>query len=379
MCETSPHVGFEASARRRSRAHRWPGRLVCALALPALAAGCGLDVFYALHAIGGQAGILFGAVPVEDAIADSRTAMTTREGLESVVELREFARDQIRLNVDTSFELFYDAGGAPVAFSVSASRRDALEPILWEFPFFGSVPFLNYFDRGSAESKVGELEFWGMDAFMYELDAYSLAVLPNPILSPMLDRDEIDLATLVFHELTHRTVGRSDDGTDLDSRYNESVATYVGRRAAEWYFESRDGAGSARAIEAAARYADDDIVTAFMQDLADRLDAMYASDISADQKLANKATMFEEARSTFTNQIAPSLQYPERYGLLHNMPANNAFVLLYRRYNERQTLFDDVFEATNQQWGSTLRVYQEAAASPEDPFEYLELWLAARQ
>ncbi|MCB9852368.1 MAG: aminopeptidase [Phycisphaerales bacterium] len=352
--------------------------LGASMMLAGLASGCGFDVCYALHAIGGQAGILFGAIPVADAIADVDTSTSTREGLEMVVDLREFARDDIRLNVDTSFESFYDSHGEPVAFSVSALRRDALEPQLWEFPFFGAVPFLNYFDRGSADFKVAELEFWGFDAFLYELDAYSLAVLPNPVLSPMLERDEIDLATLVFHELTHRTIGRADDGTDLDSRYNESVATFVGRRAAQQYFEARDGSGSARAAAAAARYADDDVVTEFMQDFADRLGAMYDADLSSDEKLALKSMMFDEARSSFTTQISPMLEYPERYGLLQNMPENNAFVLLYQRYNEQQMLFNDVFEATGGQWGTTVRVFQQAAATAGDPFEYLKAWLADR-
>ena len=349
-----------------------------AMMLASLAAGCGFDVFYALHAVGGQAGILLGTIPIDEAVADADASAATREGLEMIVDLREFARGDIRLNVDTSFETYYDSRGEPVAFSVSASRRDALEPILWEFPFFGSVPFLNYFDRGSADFKVAELEWQGNDAYLYELDAYSLAVLPNPVLSPMLDRDAIDLATVVFHELTHRTVGRPDDGTDLDSRYNESVATFVGRRAALQYFETRDGEGSSRAEEAADRYADDDLVAEYMRGFADRLGAMYDSDLSIEEKLALKAFMFDDARSTFTMQIAPMLQYPDRYGLLHKMPANNAFILLYQRFNERQTLFHDVFEATGGQWGTTLRVFQQAAATAVDPFDFLEDWLAAQ-
>lgn len=339
-------------------------------------AGCGFDVAYALHAVVGQANILVHAVPVESAVADADTSDVTRTGLERVIDVRAFAREEIRLNVDTSFTSFYDGNGAPVSFSVSAAYRDALVPVQWEFPFFGSVPFLNYFDRGSADAKVAELEFWGFDAFLYELDAYSLAVLPNPVLSPMLERDEIDLATLVFHELTHRTVGRSDDGSDLDNRFNESVATYVGRRAALQYFAAREGADSANAVEAAARYADDDLVAAFMLDFAGRLDAMYASDLSAEEKLVRKGEMFADARAAFTNELAPSLQYPMRYSLLNEMPDNNAFVLLYQRYNERQSLFDDVFEGNHRQWGATLRVFQLAAADPGDPFAYLDAWLA---
>lgn len=357
------------------------GRIVAiamSMGLVSLATGCGFDVFYALHAVGGQAGILFGAIPIDEAIADPDASDVTRSGLEMIVDLRSYAQDDIRLIVDTSFESFYDSHGEAVAFSVSASRRDALEPFLWDFPFFGSVPFLNYFDRGSADCKVAELESRGYDAFLYELDAYSLAVLPNPVLSPMLKRDEIDLATLVFHELTHRTVGRADDGTDLDSRYNESVATFVGRRAALQYFEARDGLGSQRAAEAASRYADDDIVTEFMQDFAGRLGAMYDSDLTVDEKLVCKSVLFADARSSFTSQIAPMLQFPDRYGLLNDMPDNNAFVLLYQRYNEQQALFNDVFEATGRQWGTTLGVFQQAAATTGDPFEYLAAWLSER-
>lgn len=338
--------------------------------------GCGFDVFYALHAVGGQANILFGAVPITSAIANPATSDEVRGDLEYITGLRMFADQQLHLVVDTSFTTFYDGHGRPVSFSVSAAKRDALEPYQWEFPFFGTITFLNYFDELNADAKVAELRWLGYDAFKYELDAYSLAILPNPVLSPMLRRDEIDLATLVFHELTHRTIGRANDGTDLPSRFNESVATYVGRRAALQYFETRDGSGSANAKEAAGRYEDDDLVTAFMQDLASQLDNVYQSDMTTDEKLARKAELFAEARTTFSTQISPMLNTPFRFGRLNEMPDNNAFVLLYQRYNERQPLFDNVFEANGEDWTATLPIYQQAAAAHGDPFAYLENWLA---
>lgn len=339
--------------------------------------GCGFDVFYALHAVGGQGDIFFGSVSVASAIDNPATTEKIRDGLQQVTDVRAFAHDRIHLNVDTSFTTFFDGHGEPVAFSVSAAPRDSLEPYMWSFPFFGSIPFLTYFDRLRADAKVAELEWSGYDAFKYELDAYSLAVLPNPVLSPMLDRDEIDLATLVFHELTHRTVGRADDGTDLDNRFNESVATYVGRRAALAYFVDREGADSSNADEAAARYADDDVVTAFMLDFADRLTAVYETDLPIDEKLKRKAALFADARTRFAKDISPMLHAPNRYGLLNDMPDNNAFVLLYQRYNERQSLFNAVFEATGEQWTATIGVYQQAAAAAGDPFDYLQNWLIA--
>lgn len=351
-------------------------RMLLFSAIVLSSAGCGFDVFYAFHAVEGQAEILFGSIPIEDAISNTETPFASREKLEMVVDLRGFARDEVRLNVETSYATYYDGGESPVAYSVSAAHGDSLEPLQWEFPFFGSIPFLSYFDQFRADMKVIELEFLGYDAFLYELDAYSLAVLPNPVLSPMLNRDEIDLATLVFHELTHRTVGRPDDGTDLDNRFNESVATYVGRRAALDYFEARDGADSTRTAEAAARYNDDDLVTAFMLDFADQLEAMYSTGIAADELRERKSQMFAEARATFATSVAPQLQFPLRYGLLNEMPESNAFVLLYQRYNERQTLFDEVFEANGRDWGATLIVYRQAAASAGDPFDYMDRWLA---
>lgn len=348
--------------------------MFCCLACTA----CTFDIFYALHAIDGQAGILLGMVPIVEAVADPGAAPETRRKLEMIVDVRTYAGDVIGLVVDTSFTSYYDSNGLPLAHSVVAARRDALEPMLWEFPFFGVQSSLTYFDRGFADAKVAELEWWGYDAWQYELDAYSLAVLPNPVLSPMLARDDIDLVTIVFHELTHRTVGRSRR-SDGDIIYNENVAEFVGRRAAIQYFTDRLAGADAMVNTAEGRFEDADVVAAFFVDFAGQLDAVYASSMSHEDKIAEKETLFEAARLRFAEQIRPMLNEPARHALIAGMPSNNAFVLLFLRYNEQLSLLDAVFEAAGRNLRTTLSVFGNAAIAEGDPFAYLEGWLAERR
>ena len=103
---------------------------------------------------------------------------------------------------------------------------------------------------------------------------------------------------------------------------------------------------------------------------------MYASYTSLDDKLAEKEKLFEAARRRFTEQVRPMLNESARHSLRADMRSNNAFVLLFLRYNERQSLLDAVFETTGRNLRTTLSVFRGAAIAEGDPFAYLEEWLA---
>jgi len=361
---------------RRGKSRPCPARcwLLGSVGLIASIAGCGLDVGYALPAVFGQLNILLNARPVDQVLASDTLTDQQRSKIELIVDVRAFARDNIGLTVDNSYVQYYDSGDRPVAYNVSAARRDAFEPLTWTFPFVGTVPQLGYFDRCLLDAKIAELTNLGYDVFAYELDAYYLGpFLPNPITSTMLERDEINLVSTVIHELTHATVGRASN-TAADADFNESLATFVGQTGAVEYYENRFPGDAARVQAAREQFEDEARYADFIDELYNQLAAFYGSDLTSDEKVSGREAIFEAARARFASEVQPLMHDPARYDFVLDLRLSNAYMLLEHRYNLSLDAFDAVYQATGRRWPQTLSVYREAAATAGDPFAYLSAW-----
>ena len=98
---------------------------------------------------------------------------------------------------------------------------------------------------------------------MYPIDAYSgIGYFVNPILSPMLERAELDLIDTVIHELLHNTIWRAND-----TSYSESLATFVGRRGTLSYIADRMADDPDKLAEATQKAEDTDRYNDFALDL----------------------------------------------------------------------------------------------------------------
>ena len=345
---------------------------VSLLGVTLLLAGCDLDFRYLVPAAIGQFDLLRNSVPIDDAIAGGDLSEEQLAKLSLIRDVRAYAGQNLGLNIEGNYETFYNSHGDPVAFNVSASRKYAFEPMVWTFPIVGTVPYLGYFDRSAAEEMVGNLQKLDFDTFMYEIDAYSsVGFLANPVLSPMLDRDELDLADTVIHELLHSTVWRVND-----TSFNESLATFYGRRGALSYFADRYPNEPERLDEATERFEDSDAYSDYLLEVYNELDDYFDSPDSEDAKIIGRETIYQSARDRYWDDLAPLLHDPDRYSWIGNLPTNNAWMLGVRRYNLELEAFDRVFMATGQDWGTSLGVFRAAAAS-DDPYAYLDEYAGA--
>jgi predicted aminopeptidase len=355
------------------KAHR--SKVSCVLSVVLLTlpvGGCGVDWAYLIPAAAGQLGLLRHSVPVSQAIENGELTEEQVAKLELIRDARIYARDVIGLNVEDNYTTFYDSGGLPVAHNVSASRKDAFKPKLWKFPIVGTVPYLGYFDLARAEAKVRKLRAQDFDVFMYEIDAYSgLGYFPNPILSPMLERSEVNLANTVIHELLHSTIWRVNDTT-----FNESLATFFGRAGAIQYFTDRHADKPELILEAVAVFEDTDRYSEFALSLFNDLDAFYSSDLSSEAKISGREAIYQAGRDRFAIEVQPLMNRPERYNWVADLPTNNAYMLGVRRYNLDLDVFEQVFAATGEDWAASLGVFQ-AAADASDSYAYLQTWLAS--
>lgn len=345
-------------------------RLVAAICLPILLSGCGVDVGYVISAAAGQFNLLRNSISISEAIESGDFAADELAKLELITDARAYARDTLGLDVGNHFTLFYDSDGQPVAFNVSASQKDAFEPQTWWFPIVGTVPYLGFFDRTDADAEFDELAGDGLDVWMYEIDAYSLLdVLPTVLLSPMLERSEISLADVVFHELLHSTVWRPGDTT-----FNESLATFVGRRGAIQFLSDRYPNDPELVDTAIERFVDTDRFNKFMLALFNELEVFYTSDLTGDDKVAGREAIYQAGRDRFASEVQPLMNNPEGYAWVENLPTNNAYMLGIRRYNLDLEIFEQVFAATGEDWSASLLLFQ-TAGQHTAPYDYLRGWL----
>lgn len=368
LADVSVNEAIERKLKGRTTAKR-PMRTVLVLLAIGTNSGCeGVD--YLLSLAAGQAGVLINAVPIEKALRDDTRSDEERNKLELVVAARQFAVDVMGLEANGSFTTFLDTSGQPAGYNVSASAKHSFSPVTWTFPFVGTVPYLGFFDRRRAEAMQQSLADADYDTVLFEVDAFStLGVFPDPVRSTMLRRDEISLADTVIHELAHNSIWRVGD-----VRFNESLATFVGRSGALQLLADRYGEDAPILDEVRQRFEDTNRYNTFIANLHDELAAFYDGPATDEEKAADRELIFEAARRRFAEDVLPAFNDPDAYAAFKDLPTNNALILANLRYNTDLDLFEQVFAANDGHWPATLAVFAQAAIEDE-PTEYMRRWL----
>ena len=331
--------------------------------------GCG-TFGYVFSVAGGQLDILLASRPIDDVLATDELSDQQADRLRMVLDVRQFGIDRVSLDAGGNYTQYYDTGGKPPAYNVSASRKDAFEPRTWTFPILGSLPYLGYFSLEGAQALETLLQEEGLDTLLVPVAAYStLGFFDDPVFSSMLERDEAWLADLILHEMTHTTVFRSGD---ID--FNESLATFVGRAGSDIFLRERFGEDAPMVTLARERQEDSDRYNAFLRSLYGALDTFYKGGRSRDEKLAGREAVYARMVETFKAETLPEFHDPEPYERAVDMGLNNAWILANQRYNLDLDLFALVHDATGNDFRSSLAVFGEAAASA-DPKAYLRGWL----
>lgn len=342
------------------------GMLACAALVPGCMCG------YATSVVLGELNLLVNAQPIDEALAGDDLTDHQKQRLRYAVRVRDYAAEQIGLHVGNSYQTFYNTEGGPLAYNLSACPPDRLEPLTWTFPIVGTFEYLGFFDRAQAEAARDALINAGFDTFFYEVDAYSTVnIVPDPIYSSMLNRDDIDLAEVVFHELTHNTVFSGD------IVFNESIATFVQRAAALRFLADTYGEDAEIVDRARGRHADEDLFTEWIDQLYDELRALYSSERSREARLAEREDIIEQARIRFSDDYLPLLFEPENYSGVLNAEINNAVVLAYRRYHSDFDTFQQAFEELGSSFPRLLSLFAEASQTPR-PSAFIQEWLGER-
>jgi predicted aminopeptidase len=192
-----------------------------AAALAAIAALCG--GCYLLQSAQGQLALMRKREPIKSVIDKPDTAPALRTQLEKVTDIRDFASRELKLPDNGSYRTYADIGRPYVVWNVVAAPEFSVVPVRWCFPIVGCVAYRGYFVEQRAQDYARGLRAQGYDTAVGGAAAYStLGHFDDPILNTMVGWDDVELAAIIFHELTHQLLYIPNDAS-----FNEALATTV--------------------------------------------------------------------------------------------------------------------------------------------------------
>ena len=188
-----------------------------------------------MQAASGQWEVLRKRQPLEAVINDPDTSPALVRRLRLLDEARDFSVEQLGLPDNDSYRSYSDLERDFVVWNVFAAPEFSLQPRQWCYPVAGCVSYRGYFAQEAAIKESDKLAADGFDVAIGGVAAYStLGKFDDPILSTMMNWDDLYLVALLFHELAHQVVYSKDD-----SGFNESFATAVEEIGVERWLRDR--------------------------------------------------------------------------------------------------------------------------------------------
>ncbi|HET7006959.1 MAG TPA: aminopeptidase [Candidatus Binatia bacterium] len=318
---------------------------------------------YVLRAAYEEGKILWRRQPIAAYIQQPQVNAETQDKLKTVLAVRDYARDVLKLNVGGSYASFSYVDRPDLTYVVIAAPKTELRPYTWWFLIVGNVPYKGYFSKQDAEVEIERLKAKGYDTSLRTSAAFStLGWFDDPLLSHLLKYDKIGLAELVFHELFHNTLYISGQGA-----FNESVANFVGHRAAIDFFRNKFGADSAEHKRALQWWSEEREFGEFVGEIVRDLTQLYKSDMALDDKLRLREEVFARSKSEWARRIVDRPAH--RFGRFSQQALNNAVLMHYVVYLKDLDLFESLYQSAGNDLAKTIERLQQAAAKGGDPFE----------
>ncbi len=251
------------------------------LALAALTSGC-----YEWQAAQGQLSIMAKRRPIASVSADPATPKSVREQLQQVTAIRDFASRELGLPDNGSYRSYVDLHREYVVWNVFAAPEFSVQPQEWCYPFVGCVAYRGYFREGRARELALEMRARGFDVAVGGVAAYStLGHFDDPILSSMMGWNDVELAAIIFHELTHQMLYVKNDAS-----FNEALATLVEQEGVRrWLLAQGRHDDLAQYLLQQQRY---ERVTQLLIATRGELATLYASKLDPAQMRAQKRAIF---------------------------------------------------------------------------------------
>jgi len=250
---------------------------------------------YLLDSARGQLALMSKRVPITRVLERPSTPPALRAQLEAVTSIRDFASRELGLPDNGSYRSYADVGRPYVVWNVVAAPEFAVDAKEWCYPIVGCVSYRGYFAEGKARSFAGKLRTQGLDVAVGGVAAYStLGHFDDPILNTMVSWNDIELASIVFHELTHQLLYLAGDAP-----FNEALATTVEEEGVRrWLLAQGRHADLAEHVVQQEHYL---AVVDLLRRTRTELRALYASGIDAPLMRERKRATFAAMRASYAH------------------------------------------------------------------------------
>ena len=298
------------------------------------------QIGYLFHVSVGQMDLLSDRVSIKTALEKYDFTEEEKKKLELVSEIKTFARENLKLDIDEDIYSTYVQLDAPyITYLLRVSLAYELKAYKWDFPIIGSSPYKGFFDKGKAKREAEAFAKKGYDVWLRGVKAYSsLGWFEDPVLSSMLDYPESHFTLLIFHELTHTVLFFKDH-----INFNERFAEFVGRKATLAFYLHKEGVESKTVQNLRQEWKDELLFSSFMVKEYEMLDKWYKDNKGQVNKEMKKKRL-KEIQDRFVLNIQPQLKII-RYDNFSQIELNNARLLSYRSYNYNMEEFEKVFRS----------------------------------
>ena len=261
--------------------------LIVAL-IAASSGGC-----YLLQSAQGQLSLMSKREPIARVIDQPSTPSALRAQLEAVASIRDFASRELGLPDNGSYRSYADVGGRYVVWNVVAAPEFSVDAKEWCYPIVGCVAYRGYFVEARARRFAAGMRAKGFDVTVGGVAAYStLGHFNDPVLNTMMGWNDVELASIIFHELTHQLLYVPND-----SSFNEALATTVQAEGVRRWLRARGrDADLAKHLVQQDHYAKVvDLLTATRAELR----TVYGSGLAPESMREKKRAAFAAMRSSY--------------------------------------------------------------------------------
>ncbi|MCH8263480.1 MAG: aminopeptidase [Proteobacteria bacterium] len=267
--------------------------LICCLMLGSTS--CATTSYY-LQSLNGHVDLLLKRQTISGILASQNTDKLLRDKLEMVLEIRRFASEHLSLPDHGSYSDYADLGRNFVVWNVFAAPELSLQAKQWCFLFVGCLNYRGYYSEEAANRYAQTLEAQGYDVFVGGVTAYStLGWFNDPVLNTMLNRDNNYLASVIFHELSHQKLYLKND-----TAFNEAFAEMVAQTGVQYWLDLHGTATSRQNF--LDKRSDETAFVNLILKYKEKLEMTYNSEISTNEKRANKKFLLNQIAEEYENQ-----------------------------------------------------------------------------
>jgi predicted aminopeptidase len=323
------------------------------------------DVRYVTRAGFEETRILKSRQPLQRMVRDSSVAPAVRRSLQLVMDSRDYAA-RLGLEAKETYTTYADVGRDTLLLVLQAAPKDCICPHTWKYPIVGRIPYKGFFDVPSAQREASRFAARGFDTYLRPSSAFStLGWFNDPLLSTALERDSVELAATVFHEIAHNTLY-----VKSATPFNESFAQLVGYRSAQAFFGERGD--TVRAQLAADRWHDEMILADYYSALVARLDSVYQQHPDSATLEAGRREAGAWARAQLEGPVASRLR-TYHIGRLSQRPINNAQLIGATIYRTHLNWFERWYEQHGRDIRSSVSALKTLMAGAEGDSAFARL------